>query len=51
MGGDIWYNTEVTKIDIEGNAGENQFVKGVELSNGYYIKCDRVISNLMPTVV
>ena len=45
-GGDIWYNTEVTKIDVKNNK-----VHGVELFNGTYIKCDRVISNLMPTVV
>ena len=46
MGGDIWYNTEVTKIDVK--AGE---VHGVELADGTYIECDRVISNLMPHVV
>ena len=45
-GSDIWYNTEVTKIDVQ-----NGEVKGVELRTGEYIKCDRVISNLMPTVV
>ena len=43
---DIWYNTEVAKIDIKNNA-----VQGVVLSNGKYIPCDRVISNLMPHVV
>lgn len=46
MGGDIWYNTSATKIDIKD--GE---VKGVETIYDDYIKCDRVISNLMPTVV
>ena len=46
MGGDIWYNCEVAKIDIKG--GE---VKGVELANGQYIACSHVMSNLMPTVV
>ena len=45
-GGDIWYNTEVTKIDVKNGA-----VKGVELSDGTYIACERVISNLMPHVV
>ncbi len=46
LGGDIWYNTEVKKIDIK-----NKEVKGVELADGTYIACDRVISNLMPHVV
>ncbi len=46
MGGDIWYNTEVTKIDIEKGA-----VKGVLLKDGTYIACRYVIANLMPTVV
>lgn len=46
MGGDIWYNAEVKKIDIK-----NREVKGVELDDGTYIECDRVISNLMPHVV
>lgn len=46
LGGDIWYNCEVTKIDVKNNA-----VRGVELATGEYIKCDRVISNLMPHVV
>ena len=45
-GGDIWYNTEVTKIDVRGNA-----VRGVELYDGTYIPCDYVLSNLMPHVV
>lgn len=46
MGGDIWYNTEVKKIDIQkGKAC------GVELANGQYIACDNIMSNLMPTVV
>ena len=46
MGGDIWYNTEVTKIDVK-----NGEVRGVELADGTYIECSRVISNLMPHVV
>lgn len=46
MGGDIWYNSEVTKIDVK-----NGEVKGVEIKDGTYIECDRVISNLMPHVV
>ena len=46
LGGDIWYNTEVKKIDVKNGA-----VCGVELANGRYIPCDRVISNLMPHVV
>ena len=46
LGGDLWYNTEVKKIDIK-----NGEVKGVELTTGEYIECDRVISNLMPHVV
>lgn len=45
-GGDIWYNTEVTKIDVKNGA-----VHGVEIADGTYIPCERVISNLMPTVV
>lgn len=31
MGGDIWYNTEVTKIDVKNGA-----VRGVELADGTY---------------
>ena len=46
FGGDIWYNTEVAKIDIKDGA-----VHGVELANGTYIPCEYVISNLMPHVV
>ena len=46
MGGEIWYNTEVKKIDVKGGA-----VHGVELADGTYIPCERVISNLMPHVV
>ena len=46
LGGDIWYNTEVKKIDVRDNS-----VHGVELASGEYIACDYVISNLMPTVV
>lgn len=46
LGGDIWYNCEVARIDIKGGA-----VHGVELKSGEYIPCEHVISNLMPTVV
>ena len=46
MGGDIWYNSEVAKIDVQKGA-----VKGVELTDGTYIPCEWVISNLMPHVV
>ncbi len=46
MGSDIWYNCEAEKIDIKNNE-----VKGVKLTDGTYIECDRVISNLMPHVV
>ena len=46
LGGDIWYNTKVKKIDIKDGA-----VKGVELVDGTYIPCEHVISNLMPHVV
>lgn len=46
LGGDIWYNTEVKRIDVRNNE-----VRGVELASGEYIECGRVISNLMPHVV
>ena len=46
LGGDLWYNTEVRKIDIR-----NKKVHGVELADGTYIPCEWVISNLMPHVV
>nr|AIF26516.1 putative FAD dependent oxidoreductase [uncultured bacterium fosmid pJB39A3] len=46
MGGDIWYNTPVKYVDIK-----NKEVKGVTLSDGTYIECDRVISNVMPHVL
>ncbi len=46
LGGDIWYNCPVEKIDIKNNE-----VRGVKLCSGEYIECDRVISNLMPHVV
>ena len=46
LGGDIWYNTEVTEIDIKDRA-----VHGVRLKSGEYIECGWVISNLMPHVV
>lgn len=46
LGGDIWYNTEVKKIDVRGGK-----VYGVELASGEYIESECVISNLMPHVV
>ena len=46
LGGDVWYSTEVKKIDIQNNQ-----VQGVELATGEYIPCNWVISNLMPHVV
>lgn len=46
MGGDIWYNTEVKKINVKDGA-----VQGVTLADGTFIPCERVISNLMPHVV
>ena len=46
LGGDIWYNTKVSKIDIR-----DKQVHGVELESGEYIACEYVISNLMPHVV
>ncbi len=46
LGGDIWYKTEVKKIDIKNNQ-----VQGVELDDGTYISCPWVIANVMPTVV
>jgi prolycopene isomerase len=46
LGGDIWYNTEVEKIDVKDNK-----VHGVQLKSGEYIPCEWVISNLMPHVV
>ena len=46
MGGDIWYNAEVSEITVKNNE-----VKGVKLTDGTVIECSRVISNLMPHVV
>lgn len=46
LGGEIWYNTEVERIEIKENR-----VQGVTLANGEFIPCARVISNLMPHVV
>ena len=46
LGGKIRYNTEVVRIDIK-----DKRVRGVVLENGEYIACERVISNVMPTVV
>lgn len=45
-GSEIWYNTEVSRIEVKNNA-----VEGVVLSNGRFIPCRRVLSNLMPHVV
>ena len=36
LGGDIWYNTEVKRIDVRNNE-----VRGVELASGEYIECGR----------
>lgn len=46
LGGDLWYNAEVKKIDVRQNR-----VHGVELADGTYIPCEWVIANLMPHVV
>ena len=46
LGGDIWYNCEVSKINVH-----NGSVHGVELKDGTKIECNHVISNLMPHVV
>ena len=46
LGGDVWYNTEVSRIEIRGGR-----VYGVTLKSGEYIPCEWVISNLMPHVV
>ena len=46
LGGDLWYNTEVRRIDVR-----DKKVHGVELKDGTYIPCEWVISNLMPHVV
>lgn len=46
LGGEIWYNCPVKKINVDNSA-----VTGIELANGEKIRCRRVISNLMPTVV
>ena len=46
MGGDIWYRSEVKRIDIDKGQA-----KGVELADGRYIPCPWIISNLMPHVV
>ena len=45
LGGDIWYNTEVTRILTEGGR-----VCGVE-AGGKKIPCKRVISNVIPHLV
>ena len=45
FGGEIRYNTKVKRIDVKDNRA-----RGVELADGTYIPCDRIISNLMPTV-
>lgn len=46
LGGDIWYNCEVRRIDVNDNR-----VRGVELASGEYIPCGWVMSNVMPSVV
>lgn len=46
FGGEIRYNTTVKQIDIKNNQA-----RGVELIDGTYIPCDRIVANLMPTVV
>ena len=46
LGGDIWYNAEVSRIDIRGGR-----VRGVSLTDETYLPCDCVMSNLMPHVV
>lgn len=46
FGGDIWYNTEVKRIEIRDNT-----VQGVTLTDGTFIPCRYVMSNLMPTTV
>ena len=46
LGGDIWYNAEVSRIDIRDNK-----VRGVEFLDGTYIPCEWVISNAMPHTV
>ena len=46
LGGDVWYNTEVSRIDVRDNR-----VCGVQLKTGEYLPCEWVISNLMPHVV
>lgn len=45
FGGEIRYNTKVKRIDIKNNQA-----RGVELIDGTYIPCNRIISNIMPTV-
>ena len=45
LGGTIWYNTRVNKIDVK-----NQKVVGVNTTNGY-IKTNHVISNASPFIV
>lgn len=44
-GSDIWYNSEVSEIKVE-----NGQVKGVQIKNGPFIACNRVMCNLMPHV-
>lgn len=46
MGGDIWYNTEVKEINVKDGS-----VQGVTLSDGTFIECPYVMSNLMPHTV
>lgn len=44
-GSDIWYNSEVSEIKVEKNK-----VIGVQIKNGPFINCERVMCNLMPNV-
>ena len=46
LGGDIWFNTCVTEIDVADNK-----VRGVRIAKGDYIPCERVVANIMPRFV
>ncbi len=46
FGGAVWYNSEAARIRV--SAG---LVEGVELTDGRFLPCRHVISNLMPSVV
>ena len=45
LGGTIQYNSEVTKIDVEGSLFGKKTAKGVELADGTYHAADLVASN------